>query len=295
MDLIDRIITIAIVIILAFVVLVFSLHRAEHIEDSSFISESSQYEEEFSEEEITIIEFQNCCNIAIVASSDIKVLQTEIIKWQTHHQHMIDYIEELQILEGMETTAAALAASKEAAKSLNIIQNYQEQIHILYQDLINSANDSVWDIFDMEYPAATMIWNYMKDLGWSDYVCAGVMGNIMQETGGRTLDINYMHSNDYYGMCCWKKEYHPDVVGLGLKGQCDYLVQTIIKCMNNNALSENPLYQANYDYQAFLNASTIEEATTAFMVIYERPGHELSQKRIENAYKAYNYFVGCEE
>ena len=36
-----------------------------------------------------------------------------------------------------------------------------------------------------EYPEATRVWYYMKDVfGWSDELCAGVMGNIMAEIGG---------------------------------------------------------------------------------------------------------------
>ena len=299
MNFVDKIIIGVIVIILLFLAILYANYIYNgHIESSSMSSYSIIESIDATiepEEEKEVIQFQNCCDLTTITSSSIDILQAEIIKWQQHHQHMIDYIEELQILEDMETTVAALAASQEAVRSLNIISNYQKQIDIIYQDLIENANNTSWDIFDTEYPAATMIWNYMKDLGWNDYVCAGVMGNIMQETGGRSLNINYMHSNNYYGMCCWKKEYHPDVVGLGLKGQCDYLVKTTIACFNNNALSEIPLYQEGYDYEAFLNASSIEEATTAFMVIYERPGHEISQNRIENAYKAYNYFVGCEE
>ena len=35
-----------------------------------------------------------------------------------------------------------------------------------------------------EYPEATEAWIAMKNLGWSDTVCAGIMGNLMAETGG---------------------------------------------------------------------------------------------------------------
>ena len=139
-----------------------------------------------------------------------------------------------------------------------------------------------------EYPAATYIWSYMKEQGWSDYVCAGIMGNIMQETGGRTLDINYMHDNNYYGMCCWKKEYHPEVVGADLEGQCEYLINTITSCFNDCGY----LYKEGYNFEEFLAAESIEEVATAFMVVYERPGHTISTKRVENGEKAYEYFVG---
>ena len=40
-----------------------------------------------------------------------------------------------------------------------------------------------------EYPEAYKIWHYLKKLGYNDYVCAGIMGNIMAECGGQTLNI----------------------------------------------------------------------------------------------------------
>lgn len=142
-----------------------------------------------------------------------------------------------------------------------------------------------------QYPAATYIWGFMKDQGWSDIVCAGVMGNIMQETGGRTLDIDYMHSNNYYGMCCWKKEYHPEVVDADLQGQCEYLLKTIVSCFNQDGF----LYEEGYTFQDFLEAETIEEAAGAFMIVYERPGHTNPIKRTENGQKAYDYFIGLNQ
>lgn len=142
-----------------------------------------------------------------------------------------------------------------------------------------------------QYPAATYIWGFMKDQGWSDIVCAGIMGNIMQETGGRTLDIDYMHSNNYYGMCCWKKEYHPEVVDADLQGQCEYLLKTMVSCFNQDGF----LYEEGYTFQDFLEAETIEEAAGAFMIVYERPGHTNPIKRTENGQKAYDYFIGLNQ
>ena len=43
-----------------------------------------------------------------------------------------------------------------------------------------------WHQKEEEYPTATYIWTYFKDLGYSNQVCAGILGNIMAETGGNT-------------------------------------------------------------------------------------------------------------
>ena len=42
-----------------------------------------------------------------------------------------------------------------------------------------------WDTRKEEYPAATEAWLIMKEeFGWSDTVCAGIIGNLMAECGG---------------------------------------------------------------------------------------------------------------
>ena len=164
-------------------------------------------------------------------------------------------------------------------------QNYQSYIQY-YEDKIDELNKLQQA---KDYPTAAYIWNYLKAQGWSDYVCAGIMGNIMQETGGRTLNINYtFDGNGYYGICCWSKKYHPDVVGLDLEGQCAYLVETVEKIMN----TYGKMYKRGYTFEDFLEAESIEEAANAFMVVYERPGYKKSPKRVRNGEKAYEYFVG---
>ena len=63
--------------------------------------------------------------------------------------------------------------------------------HARYEELYAEFEMAKWNAKRSEYPAATEICLYMKDLGWNDYVCAGIMGNLMAEVGGQTLDIQY--------------------------------------------------------------------------------------------------------
>ena len=56
---------------------------------------------------------------------------------------------------------------------------------------------------------AEQIWEGMKAKGWSDEVCAGILGNIMAECGGGTLSIQpYAHGDGRtsYGICQWHNE-----------------------------------------------------------------------------------------
>ena len=46
-----------------------------------------------------------------------------------------------------------------------------------------------------EYPAATVIWITLKEEGFSDEVIAGIIGNLMAEVGGQTLNLNYINES----------------------------------------------------------------------------------------------------
>ena len=95
-----------------------------------------------------------------------------------------------------------------------------------------SAEELRWAQIEKEYPVAAKVWNYLKLCGWNDYVCAGVMGNLMRETGGDTLNLKptlYDSSRAYYGICQWSKRYCHEVQGKDLDYQLDYLKTTIEK------------------------------------------------------------------
>ena len=137
-----------------------------------------------------------------------------------------------------------------------------------------------------EYPVATTIWNYLKDLGYNDYVAAGILGNIMAEVGGQTLAIQPTLSNGtYYGMCQWKICYYPSVSGLGTEGQLDLLANTIEQEFNEFG------YVSGYSYEEFLNIQDEQTAALAFAKTYERCGSGSHSVRQKNATKALEYFT----
>ena len=63
-------------------------------------------------------------------------------------------------------------------------QYYQNKLDIILVDEARKKENERWAIKAKEFPTATYIWKYMKNLGWNDYICAGIMGNIMAEVGG---------------------------------------------------------------------------------------------------------------
>lgn len=171
--------------------------------------------------------------------------------------------------------------------------NAQKQIEYYtprYEELYLVSEQKKWDERAVEYPVATEIWLYMKNLGWNDYVCAGIIGNMMSETGGHTLNIKPIHYNKtfyYYGICQWNKTYYGEIHDADLPTQCDYLRDTIE--YEINTFGKN--YKKDFTYQDFLNLTNEKDAALAFAACYERCHEKHFEARRVNATTAYNYFV----
>lgn len=147
-----------------------------------------------------------------------------------------------------------------------------------------------WRVRAEEYPAATQAWLYMKDLGWSDYVCAGIMGNMMAECGGQTLDIDwqlYDHTGWFYGICQWSMYYFPEARDLELEQQLDYLRDTIEGEFDYAGFC----YYSGFTYEDFLEMTDCRDIALAFAKVYERCGSGSYSIRQRNAEVAYEYFV----
>jgi hypothetical protein len=168
---------------------------------------------------------------------------------------------------------------EEIAKVEDIKKLYLERIeYIEYTEQYN------------EYPVATKIWYFLKGLGYSDYVCAGILGNIMAEAGGQTLNIDVDAVNagaGHYGICQWSVYYYPEVRGMNLDQQLRYLASDIehqINSFGNN-------YQYGFNYDQFLQSNSAEQATLSFALTYERCGGNSYYVRQTNAIYAYQYFA----
>ena len=165
-----------------------------------------------------------------------------------------------------------------------------EVYSVRYEELYIESEQAKWDAKAAEYPAATEVWLYMKDLGWNDYVCAGIMGNLMAEVGGQTLDIQptlYSSGKSFYGMCQWSKKYYPEVHGTDLATQCNFLKDTIKYEIDTFGYA----YKKGFNLNSFLAMSNERDAALAFAKCYERCSSSTYNIRMNNAEKAYNYFV----
>lgn len=138
-----------------------------------------------------------------------------------------------------------------------------------------------------KYPTATTVWLFLKDQGYNDAVCAGIIGNMMTECGGQTLELQwwlYDYSGWFYGLCQWHKGYFPEVQKQGVDFQLQYLIDTIpsqFAPFGNDALNK------------FLNMTDPGEAAVVFAKRYERCANTEwnYRSRRDNAWIAYNYFV----
>jgi hypothetical protein len=169
-------------------------------------------------------------------------------------------------------------AKEEYYEARALRDSYKE----IYDEL--AAN---WKEKEAEYPAAAYIWKYFKDLGYGNAVVAGILGNIMAEVGGQTLNIQYTaKSAGYYGMCQWNKNYS-QVWGKSLEEQCDFLQSTIKYELDTYGYA----YARGFNYESFLALTDEQAAAKAFAKAYERCGSGSYSVRQRNATTAYNYFT----
>ena len=161
----------------------------------------------------------------------------------------------------------------------------------VYEEKYNAilkAEEEAWNKRKAEYPEATTVWLYFKELGYSDYVIAGIMGNLMAEVGGQTLKLKpYSQSRTYYGICQWNRHAYGAVWGTNLTNQCKFLSETIAYEFN----TYGGAYIKGFNYDSFLSLTNEKEAALAFAKCYERCGSGSYAVRQKNATKALNYFV----
>ena len=136
---------------------------------------------------------------------------------------------------------------------------------------------------DGNYDQAQIVWNSLKNLGLNDYVCAGIMGNIMREVGGDTLDISrwpVYSQTVYYGVCQWagsRKERLLRDFGTTLNDQIRFLSVELFEVIPQ----DNSFYQMTDE----------REAALYFAKKYERCSSKGYEKRQRNATKALEYFT----
>lgn len=236
------------------------------------------------------------CSINASASYGTVVHNEQTYTYHEHYellkQERLELKERQEDAHMMAEAARALgypedhAVIRLAQQEWNKAEQLKKEKQSLITQLETAWND-YWKTKEEEYPAATYIWKYFLDLGYNEYVIAGIMGNLMAEVGGQTLDIQYwLCGNGYYGMCQWNKAYS-DIWGKSLEEQCDYLRDTIEYEIDTFGYA----YKKGFDYDAFLALDNEKDAALAFSKCYERNSPSSYGVRKSNATKALEYFI----
>lgn len=200
---------------------------------------------------------------------------------------MKPYTDKMNSAKQMEKAALELGYSENHYVIQLARQEYQEAQEACapYQEIYDSL-EARWSEKEAEYPEATQIWTYLKNLGYNDYVCAGILGNIMAEAGGSTLNIQPLVQGGFYGICQWNQAYS-EVWGASLEEQLDFLRDTIEYELDTFGYA----YGKDFDYGAFLQLTDEKDAALAFSKCYERNAPSSYNIRQVNATKALEYFT----
>ena len=236
---------------------------------------------------------------SINSEIDVKTLDELISDSKNKQQDAHNIAESIRALGGNEEHPFITAAQQTWHEEEVKINDYTDKKNELVEAEAQKAaeeqakkeqeiEDAKWKDKAAQYPAATKIWLYLKnELGYNDYVCAGIMGNLMAEVGGQTLDIQWwLTGGNFYGMCQWSKRYYPKVWGQDLDFQLDYLRDTIQYELN----TYGRLYRKGFNYNSFIAMTNEKNAAYAFAKCYERCNSKYYNIRTVNATKAYNYF-----
>lgn len=169
------------------------------------------------------------------------------------------------------------------------IAMYDELVRLKDIEAKVSSDLNHYRTWEKEHYYAAKTWEYLMQRGYGEAVASAIIGNMMIETSGGTLDLKptvYSPSRNYYGLCQWSLKYYPGTKDLPFEYQLDYLIGSMpweITTFGKN-------YKNNFNYEDFLLMKDPAEAALAFAKTYERCGPASYKIRQEAAIKAYEYF-----
>lgn len=139
---------------------------------------------------------------------------------------------------------------------------------------------------------AEQIWDAMKAKGWSDNVCAGILGNIMAECGGGTLDIQpYAHGDGKtsYGICQWHNKRKRNMLNFNNQNYNTTTNLPTIEHQVDFIEYELELYNINI----IDNKKSYQEVAYTFCVQFEIPNNKYkkAEQRKQYAKIAYQEFA----
>ena len=146
-----------------------------------------------------------------------------------------------------------------------------------------------------EYPEARLIWNTMISWGWTPETCAGIIGNMMAEIGGGTLNLSNWNSNGGcgYGLIQWTSGRRSTLKGR--YGSYPTIEQQLIFMRDELFGTNNTRQQVSSSVlNRIMNTNgneTPESIAFCFASNYERCAKQYRAKRQGYARIAYEYFM----
>ena len=182
----------------------------------------------------------------------------------------------------------------ESKVALDEVANEQQYVSKIMEDSPKSIEPVIKKVEPKrkakeEYFYAKRVFKYFTKRGFTKEATAGIIGNMMIETSGGSLELKpkiYSRSGNYYGLCQWSKKYYPEAHGLSFKQQLNYLYET----MPWEFKTFGWLYKDNFSLKDFRKMTNVKEAAIAFTKVYERCSPASHKQRQQAALKAYNYF-----
>lgn len=242
---------------------------------------------------IEIANIQSTTNETILSTEpEILVLSTEPLLFPE-----LDYVVSYDVNFYNELLAKILSSLNQL-KAAVISDNYTAEAYKAMHDEINrleiienkiKSNVTKMNTWESDYYYATHVWSFLLNQGYSEAAVSGIIGNMMVETSGGTLDLKpfeYNPSDDYYGLCQWSLYYHPTAADRSFEQQLEYLLSTLEEEFN----TFGNCYANGFTYEDFLKIVNPEDAAKAFATVYERCDSSSYNQRMEAALKVYNYF-----
>lgn len=184
-----------------------------------------------------------------------------------------------------------------------------------------------------KYPEATEVWIYLRhSLGYNEYVCAGILGNMMAEVGGGTLNLKYattlklntigtfetpeqiakalkkypikksLNDNNayspYYGLCMWNGTLATDNKTYKINKNSKFYNITIEEFTSFDIETQCEFLGETLETQSwskkFINLNNYNSACEMFRSMYERSNDSVNSRN-KYAAIAYEHFANQEK